>query len=154
MDVQIVQFPETKVAALEYQGSPEREYEAIRNLIQWRIENKIPPSPKHRNYGLHYNDSRKVAPADYRIDLCISVERDVQPNSYGIVNKIIPACRCAKATHFGSRENITAAVYIYEKWLPESAEQAADLPIIFHYVNVGPQIQESEMITDVYFPLA
>jgi AraC family transcriptional regulator len=154
MNVQIVQFPETKVAALEHRGSPDRERESIKKLVQWRIENKFPPSPKHRNYGLHYNDPYKVAPADYRIDLCISVEHDVEPNVYGIINKIIPSCRCAKARHIGSRENIPVAMYIYEKWLPESGEKAADLPVIFHYVNIGPQIQEKEMITDVYFPLA
>lgn len=154
MNVEIVHFPETKVAVLEHKGPPEREHESVRKLIQWRIENRCPPSPKHRNYGLHYNDPRKVAPAEYRVDLCVSVEDDVQPNAYGVITSVIPACRCAKARHVGSRENVAAAAYLYEQWLPASGEQAADLPVIFHYVNVGPDIQESEMITDVYLPLA
>jgi AraC family transcriptional regulator len=154
MDVEIVQFPETKVAAVEHQGPPEVERESVKRLVDWRIQNNFPPSPKHRTYGLHYNDPRKVTPAKYRVDICITVESDIPPNSYGVINKIIPACRCARARHIGSRENVTAAEYLYEKWLPASGEKLAGMPIIFHYVNVGPHVKDHEMITDVYLPLA
>ena len=59
----------------------------------------------------------------------------------------------AKARHFGSRETISAAQYLYGQWLPSSDEKAADYPIFFHYVNVGPDVKESEMVTDVYLPI-
>ena len=154
MNVEIVEFPETKVAVVEHKGPPELEYRSVKRLIDWRIENKFPPSPKHRNYGLHYNDPRKVPPEEYRVDICISVDNEINPNSYGVINKVIPACRCAKARHIGSRENVLAAEYLYAKWLPTSGEKFAGLPIIFHYVNIGPHVQDHEMITDVYLPLA
>jgi DNA gyrase inhibitor GyrI len=32
------------------------------------------------------------------------LEHDVPPNPYGVVNKVIPAGRCAVARHPGSRE--------------------------------------------------
>jgi AraC family transcriptional regulator len=32
-------------------------------------------------------------------------------------------------------------------------EQLRDFPLFFHYVNVGAEIPEHEMITDVYLPL-
>ncbi|MDD2853387.1 MAG: GyrI-like domain-containing protein, partial [Desulfuromonadaceae bacterium] len=51
------------------------------------------------------------------------------------------------------RSNNRAAVYLYETWLPQSGEALGDLPMIFHYVNVGPNVKEEEMITDVYLPL-
>lgn len=89
----------------------------------------------------------------YRVDLCISVKTDVLQNSYGVINKIIPACRCATARYFGSRDNVIVAQYLYEQWLPGSGEQLAEFPMFFHYVNVGPQLQEAEMITDVYLPI-
>jgi AraC family transcriptional regulator len=152
MDVQIVDFPETKVAVLEHRGSPALEHESVRKLIAWRLENRLPPD-RHRNYGVHYNDPRTTPPAEYRVDICISVEHDVAPNPQGVVNKFIPAGRCAVVRHLGSRENVSAAVYLYEVWLPNSGETLRDFPIFFHYVNVGPQVQEREMITDVYLPL-
>ena len=65
----------------------------------------------------------------------------------------IPGCRCAVARHLGSRARNLAAIYLWEQWLPESGEQASGLPMIFHYVNVGPDVKESDMVTDVYLPL-
>jgi AraC family transcriptional regulator len=152
--IEIVEFPETKVAVVEHRGPPETEHQSARRLIDWRIENKYPPSPEHRNYGLHYDDPRTVLPEDYRVDFCISVEKEITDNPYGVINKLIPACRCAKARHIGSRENILAAELLHETWLPQSGEHYSGQPIIFHYVNVGPNIKSHEMITDVYLPLA
>lgn len=152
MDVQIVDFPETKVAALEHKGPPETEHESIKKFIVWRLENQLQPD-KHKSYGIHYNDPQSVPPEEYRVDLCVSVERDVEPNTYGVVNKVIPAGRCAVARHIGSRENVSAAYYLYQKWFLQSGEKLRDFPIFFHYVNVGPDLKEHEMITDVYLPL-
>jgi AraC family transcriptional regulator len=83
----------------------------------------------------------------------VSVDFDVPPNVYGIVNKVIPGGRCALARHLGSRAHNAAAVFLYEEWLPNSGESLRDFPIFFHYVNVGPDVREHEMITDVYLPL-
>lgn len=154
MKVEIVHFPETRVAAVEHKGPPELEHQSVKRLIDWRIENNLPPSSKHRNYGLHYTDSRSARPEEHRVDFCISVDGEIPPNPYGVRNKVIPACRCAKARHVGSRNDVAAAGYLYETWLPESGEKFAGLPVIFHYVNVGPEVQEHEMITDVYLPIA
>jgi len=152
MKVQIVDFPETKVGVIEHCGPPALEHESVRKLIAWRLENQL-PRDKHRSYGVHYNDPRTTPSQDYRVDLCISVEHDIPPNPQGVVNKVIPAGRCAVARHLGSREHVTAAAYLYEVWFPNSGETLRDFPIFFHYINVGPQVQEFEMITDVYLPL-
>jgi AraC family transcriptional regulator len=152
MDVKIVDFPETKVAAIEHHGPPHLEYETARKLIEWRVANRLHPD-RHRSYGVHYTDPYNTAPEDHRVDFCVSVDSKVAPNPQGVVNKIIPGGRCAVARHIGSRENVTAASYLYEVWLPNSGEELRGFPIFFHYVNVGPNVQEHEMITDVYLPL-
>jgi AraC family transcriptional regulator len=152
-DVEIVNFPETKVAVVEHCGAPEKEYESVKKLVAWRIENKLAPSDLHKSYGIHYNDPSQVGSSEYRVDLCVSVQQAVSANAFGVVNKTIPALRCARVRHLGSRENVTAARYLYEEWLANSGEQLADFPVFFHYVNVGPNVQEAEMITDVYLPL-
>lgn len=152
VDVKIVNFPETKVAALEHRGPPHLEYNTVRKLIEWRLENRLSPD-QHRSYGIHYNDPRITPPERYRADFCISVEHDIPSNPQGVVNKIIPGGRCAVVRHFGSRENVSAASYLCEVWLPDSGEVLRDFPLFFHYVNVGPGVQEHEMITDVYLPV-
>jgi len=152
MDVKIINFPATKVAVLEHHGSPTLEHVSIKKLISWRIEHNL-PLDKHRSYGVHYNDLATTPPEQYRVDLCISVKQEIQPNSQGVINKIIPIGRCAVARHIGSRQNVMAANYLYESWLPSSGEVLRDFPIFFHYVNIGPNVKEQKMITDVYLPL-
>lgn len=154
MDIEIVTFPETRVAVIEHQGPPAQEHQSVMRLIAWRKANRMPPSDIHRSYGLHYNDPFVVPPEEYRVDLCVSVTDDVPANEYGVINKTIPEMRCARARHFGSRHRVTAAEYLYREWLPHSGETMADFPIIFHYVNVGPGVEEADMITDIYLPLA
>jgi len=151
-EVRIVDFPETRVAVLEHRSPPELENLSVRKLVEWRMANRLHPD-RHRSYGVHYNDPRKVPAADYRVDLCISVENEIAPNSHGIVNKVIPGGRCAVARHVGPRDNISTAYFLNDVWFPASGETLRDYPIFFHYVNVGPQIVPADMITDVYLPL-
>jgi AraC family transcriptional regulator len=153
MNVEIVAFPRTKVAAVEHRGPPAREYDTARKLIAWKLEQRLLDPSRHRNYGVHYTDPSTTPPDDHRVDFCLSVEQDVAPNSLGIVTKIIPANRCARARDIGSRADNKAVVYLYREWLPRSGEMPGDFPVFFHYVNVGADIPEHEMITDVYLPL-
>jgi AraC family transcriptional regulator len=152
MNVEIVQFPETKVALIRHCGPPELEHDTVRKLVAWKIENRFLNPERYRSYGVHYTDSR-ISSADHRVDFCLSIEQNVGENSFGIEDGRIPACRCAKATDVGHRFNNTAAKYLWEQWLPESGETPGDLPMFFHYVNVGPLVRHEEMITDVYLPL-
>ena len=87
------------------------------------------------------------------MDFGVSVDVDVAPNPEGVITKVIPSGRCAVARHIGSRTHVSAAVYLYDVWLRESGETLRDFPIFFHYVNVGPALQEHELITDVYLPV-
>ena len=153
MGVTMMKFPETRVAVAEHRGPPELEYETSKRLIEWRIANRISPA-NHRMYGVHYTDPHSVAPAEHRVDFCVSYDQTVQPNPQGIINKIIPANRCAMVRHVGSRRFNASALHLYCEWLPKSGERLGTDPIFFHYVNVGPNVQEYEMITDVYLPLS
>ena len=152
MDVQIVFFPETHVAAVEHRGPPELEYETAKRLVAWRQRHQL-DRERHRSYGVHYTDPETTPPAEHRVDFCLSFDFEVAPNPEGVVSKTIPGGRCAFARHHGSRAHNAAAVYLYREWLPQSGETPGDFPIFFHYVNVGPDVREHEMITDVYLPL-
>ena len=52
MNVEIVDFQDTLVAAVEHRGSPDLEHESVRRLIAWRIGHGYPPE-HHRTYGVH-----------------------------------------------------------------------------------------------------
>jgi AraC family transcriptional regulator len=153
VEVKIVEFAETPVAAIDHRGPPELEYESSGRLIQWRMRNGISPESA-RTFGVHYTNPLTVAPGQHRVDFCVSFSGKVVSNEEGVVAKIIPRLRCAVARHFGSRQFNSAAAYLGEVWLPQSGETLGAFPIFFHYVNVGPAVKEQEMITDVYLPLA
>ena len=152
MDVKIVNFPETQIAALEHHGPEHQVYQTTRKFIQWRQANGLRPD-QGATYGLHYSDPTSTLPEDYRFDIAVSVETVVKENPQGVVSKTIPAGRCAVVRHHGSREYIPAADSLYREWLPQSGEEVRDFPFFFHYVNIGPDIRDSEMITDLYLPI-
>lgn len=153
MEVSIVTFPETKVAAITHLGLPESEHDTVRILKTWKLQNRFLDPVRYRHYGLHYTDPRSVKSDEHRVDFCLSIDRDVAENPYGIEQKIIPEMRCACARDIGSRLDNKAAAYLYEKWLLSCGEELSGYPIIFHYVNVGPDVKKEEVITDVYMPL-
>lgn len=152
MQVHIIDFPATRVAALEHHGPESQTYNTTLKFIEWRQANRIGPD-KGNTYGIHYTDPKNSFPEDYRLDICVSVDDVIAENPQGVVNKIIPDCRCAVARHMGSRSHVSAAEYLVYDWLPASGEELGDFPIFFHYVNVGPDVAEHAMITDVYVPL-
>jgi AraC family transcriptional regulator len=151
MHVEIIEFPETPVAAIEHSGSTADIYESTRKLVEWRIHNRVSPESS-RTYGVHY-DMRTHAESGYRLDMCVSFDREVKPNPQGVVAKMIPGGRCARVRYKGSREYIPVVQPLFNEWLPNSGEQLRDFPIFFHYVNVGRDIPEHELITDIYLPL-
>lgn len=153
MQVGIVTFPQTRVAAVSHVGSPALEHDTVRKLVAWKLERRLLDQERYRTYGLHYTDPRTVNPLEHRVDFCLSFDGEVEPNAQGVVEMVIPSMRCAMARDVGSRLTNKAARYLHDEWLPRSGEQIAAMPLIFHYVNVGPHVKEHEAITDVYLPL-
>jgi AraC family transcriptional regulator len=153
MKVEIVTFPRTRVAVVEHHGPPTLEHETVKKLIAWKIENRFLDPLKHRSYRIHYTDPHVTPPSQHRVDFCLSFDGDVALNSHGILTKIIPELRCARARDIGYRFNNQAALFLNQTWLPQSGESLGKFPMFFHYVNVGPQVRDEEMVTDVYLPL-
>jgi len=153
VEVRIVTFPETAVAAITHLGPPEAEHDTVRKLVAWKLENGLTDSARYRSYSLHYHDPDAVDPDRYRVDFFLSIDESVAELPEGIVRTIIPELMCACARDIGSRLNNRTARYLSAPWLPQSTEELSGDPIIFHYVNVGPKLRAEEAITDVYMPL-
>ena len=159
LDVQIVTFPETRVAIVEHRGPPALEHDTVRKLVAWKLRHGLLDPQKHRSYGLHHTDPRSTPPSEHRVEFCLSIDDDPKLGAdpqEGIRIGVLPRLlRCARARDIGSRADNKAAAYLCGAWLAGSGERVApDFPVlIFHYVNVGPRVRVEEMITDVYLPL-
>jgi len=154
MDVKIVNFEETKVAALEHRGPPEQVNDSARLFIEWRKASKLSPKQTSKTFGIAYDDPDRAEPEAFRFDICGSVTAEVPANPQGVLNKVIPAGRCAVVRHLGSHDRIgESARYLYIEWLSASGEELRDFPLFFHYLNLKPETPEHELVTDIYLPL-
>lgn len=151
--VEIVVFPETRVAVLEHRGDPRTIGNTVRKFIQWRKQHKLPPE-RSATFNIVYDDPEQVAAEDYRLDICAATDREVGANACGVVSKSIPAGRCAVLRHKGSDSGLGEAVrYLYSEWLPRSAEELRDFPIYFQRVKFFPDVPEVDAVTDIFLPL-
>jgi AraC family transcriptional regulator len=151
--VKIVDFPERRVAVFEHRGDPRRIGASIRKFIEWRKANGLSPRVSD-TFNLFYDDETQTDPENFRMDLCASLEHDVEANSFGIISKTIPGGRCAMLRHIGSDDTLRATVAcLYSEWLPQSGEEPRDFPLFCQRVRFFPDVPEHEAVTDVYLPL-
>ena len=152
--VRIVDFPATRVAALEHRGDPRRLGSSIRKFIDWRRENRLHPD-RSATFNVLYTGEYGIPPDQFRFGLCAATERDIAPNDYGVVAKTLPAGRCAVLRQIGGDATLGLAIaYLYSEWLPASGEEVRDFPPFLERVSFYPDVPEHEAITDIHLPLA
>ena len=154
MNPSIVHFPKTRVATLEHRGPAEALMGSVARFIEWRRSCKDSPVATSRTLGIAYDDPKTTPANDFRFDICGELLGELRTNDAGIIEKTIPALRCAVARHTGSTDAIGKTVHeLYAKWLPESGEQPGDFPVFFHYIERMPEVADHEQVIDVYLPL-
>ena len=154
MKVEIVEFETTKVALLEHHGTPEKVFETAGKFIAWRKETGLSPVKTSKTFGIPYGDPKTAEPDKFRWDVCGSIDEDVPANTYGVKNGVIPGGRCAVIRHKGSHDSLDSSIYyVYREWLPKSEEEVRDYPCFFHYLNFAHEVDECDLLTDIYFPL-
>lgn len=154
MKVEIVNFETTKVAVLEHLGAPEKVFETAGKFIEWRKETGLSPVETSKTFGIPYSDPASTDPDAFRWDVCGSIKQDVPENTYGIKMGEIPGGRCAVIQHKGSYDTMDNTIYyVYREWLPNSGEEMRDYPCFCHYLNFVHEVDECDLVTDIYFPL-
>jgi AraC family transcriptional regulator len=152
-DVKIVPFAATRVGVLEHRGDPALLGGSLRRFVEWRRESALPPRLS-ATFNLLYDDPNETSPEQFRMDLCAATERAIGENAFGIVEKTIPAGRCAVLRHVGSDDLLGDAIgFLYSTWLPLSGEEPRDFPLFLQRVRFFPEVPEHEAITDVFLPL-
>jgi len=149
----IVFFPETRIAVLEHRGDHRLLGNTIRTFISWRRENRLPPRTS-ATFNLLYGDPDTTPPDEFRMDLCVAIKGSVPANTFGIVEGVIPAGRCATLQHRGSDDGLGVTLdRLYREWLPGSGEELRDFPPFVQRVASFPEVPEHESVIDVFLPL-
>ena len=154
MQVKIIEFAETRVAALEHRGAIGLVNESVRKFIDWRIQTGQSPVESSRTFGIPRSNPDTTPGDDFRFEICGEIHEPVAPNTWNIRELMIPGGRCAVVRHIGSPDHIGESIYpIYRDWLPGSGEELWDHPLFFEYLNVFPELPEDQQQTDIYIPL-
>lgn len=155
MQVQILDFAETRVAALEHCGPTGLVNESVRKFIDWRKQSGQSPVASSRTFGIPRSNPDTTPAEAFRFDICGEIDEPVAPNSFNVRELVIPGGRCAVVRHVGSTEHIGETIYpVYRDWLPSSGEELRDQPLFFHYLSVFPETPHDQWQTDIYIPLA
>lgn len=153
VQVEIVNFPKTKIAVFEHHGSPQKILMSVKKFIEWRKQEKLSPA-NSATYNLLYHDPRVTPDDEFQLDIAAATNHKVAENTYGVVNKTIPSGLCAKVRSVGSEQLMgEVADYLYRQWLPMSGYQLRDFPCFIHRVTLFPDVSASRMITDIYLPI-
>lgn len=154
MEVKIVEFEQTPVAALEHRGPMELVNDSALIFIEWRKASGLSPVQGNRTFGIAYDNPETTEPQRFRFDICGEISAAIPENAQGVVNKVIPGGRCAVVRHLGAHDRLGESIYpLYRDWLPRSGEELRDFPLFFHYLNLMPETPEHALVTDIYLPL-
>lgn len=154
MDVKIINFEERQVALIEHKGNPERVFDTAAKFIAWRKETGLSPIKTSETFGIPYSDPKDTVKEEFRFDICGTNIDEVPENSYGVKSGVISGGLCVVVQHKGSQDLISETVYyMYQKWLPGSGEELRDFPCFFHYLNFVHEVDECDLLTDIYLPL-
>lgn len=153
-DIELVDFPETRIAVFQHKGDPKGIPNSVRKFISWRKENGLPPS-RSATFNILHTNPNEVALSEHRFDICAEIKSAVKANAEGIVEETIPSGMCAKLRYVGSYDHLEEAVsYLYGVWLPQSTMEPRDFPLFLQRVKFFPECSEHEAITDIFLPLS
>jgi len=147
--IAIIDFAETSVLTLDHQGPPHLINATIGRFIAWRKANGAGPQ-RTRTFNIFHADGE----GEPRLVLACSRLPGLAPGE-GMGEGVIPAGRCARLRITGPGDDLEApANWLYREWLPASGETLRDFPLFCERSNFGPGLPDSEMVTDLYLPLA
>lgn len=151
--VDIINFPNTSVAALEHHGSPSTIMSSVKEFISWRQANKLPPS-KSATYNIFYSDPEATSADEFQMDICCATEKDITVNPQGVIKKSILGGLHARIRHQGNEQQLRSAIdYLYQDWVEQSEYEVADKPLFLERIRFYPDVKEHEAITDIYLPV-
>lgn len=154
MPVRIIQFPDTPIAFARHKGCPQKVFETAAQFITWRKNTGLSPIATSKTFGIPYSDPKTTPTEDFVWDVGGSITGDVPVNNYGVEKGHIPGGRCAVIRHEGSHSTLERSVYyLYRDWLSTTNESLRDYPCFFQYLNFAHEVDECDLLTEVYLPL-
>jgi len=154
INVNIINFPATKIASLSHIGNPKLVMRTVSKFIEWRKEQGNLSPDVSDTFNILHHDPALVPIDAYRFDVACSIVDTIADNAYGIVNGVLESCRCAVIYCVGSNDDMSQAInFLYSDWLPSSNEECSDIPLFVKRIAMYPNVAMHEQIFEIHLPL-
>lgn len=152
-DVEIVDFPATRIALLTHRGDHARLNDSLQRFVAWRRAANL-PRDRHATFNILYADPDSTAPEEFRLGIAVATDGEIAPNDAGIEASLLPAGPCARLRHHGSTDFLEPTFRrLYGEWLPASGREPRDFPPFLQRLRFYPDVPDAEAVTDVFLPL-
>jgi AraC family transcriptional regulator len=150
--VELVHLPRLRVATIEHRGDYRLTSKAFERLMTIAATTGL-LGRETRTIGIYHDDPESVPKAELRSAACVSVPADWVPAGE-LGESYIEGGRYARIVHRGPYSELdTAYNWLYQTWLPASAEELRNLPCLEEYLNDPRQVSVKELETAVLMPL-
>ncbi|MBX7146081.1 MAG: AraC family transcriptional regulator [Alphaproteobacteria bacterium] len=142
-----------KIVALNHQGSYIDIGKAFYKLFTWLGAHDL-VTTNQRMLGIYFDDPSITAEKDLKSQAAMVIENHFNVNP-PIISSYIHGGLYAVLRYIGPYASMRAAYqWLYGQWLPQSAFETTDQPIFEEYINNPRDVSATELITDIYLPLA
>ncbi len=150
--VEIVERSNLRVAAIQHRGDYQLTTNAFERLMTIAATTQL-FTLETRTIGIYHDDPASVPQDQLRSTACITVPDDWIPSGE-LGEAHIEGGRYAKIVHRGPYPELkTAYDWLYQTWLPRSAEEPRNLPCLEEYLNNPRNVPAKDLETAVLMPL-
>jgi len=152
MKVEIREVPVMRLACVPHVGPYQEIGAAFKRSYSLAVETGLPMGP---GVGVYYDDPSEVPALELRSDAGMQIPAGVSVTHPELTLREIPANTYAVATHVGPYEQLPDAWRRFVgDWLPNSGRRIVAAPCLEVYLNDCSQVPASELITELYQPVA
>lgn len=152
MQVDIVEQPQMRVAAVRHIGAYSTVSEAFERLSKIAADNHL-VGPDAIMLGLYHDDPNSVPEKDLRSDAALTLSDGVKAPR-GSSEMTVPAGRYARGIYRGPYDGLPAAWGELSIWTGKNNEQMGDSMSYELYRNDPTDTAPEDLITEIYLALA
>ncbi|ANW23290.1 AraC family transcriptional regulator [Vibrio coralliilyticus] len=153
LSIDIVKFDEIKVATIKHCGPLHLIGNTIKRLNDWGEENNV-DIENSRIFNVIDDYSIPPYSENYTCKICVSTGIDIHENSYGVFGSIISEGNCAVTRHIGPDDGIGQSLrFLYSHWLKNDLGSLRESPVFFERIKLYPNVNDVDVITDIYLPV-
>ncbi|HEY5566108.1 MAG TPA: GyrI-like domain-containing protein [Gammaproteobacteria bacterium] len=150
--VETATLPKLRVAAIEHRGDYQLTSKAFERLMTVAATTGL-LTPDTRTIGIYRDDPVSVPQDELKSTACITVPDDWAPSGE-LIEAHIEGGRYARIVHTGPYTELkTGYDWLYQTWLPNSAEEPRNLPCLEEYLNDPRRVSAKDLETAVMMPL-